>query len=951
MPFAAKSSPPDPAYCTYRHPSLSQAVHNHSTIYTCWPGYLDTECLQAELLEQGRQVVWLRLEPEDSDPATFILSVFQALVKTNPAVGDDIYQQMRQSPGPVSGWAPHFHHLAQVLAEALGEKGVLVLEHIHKLTPLQPVLGLASAHLLPLLPDTVSSILITHERLPATGIPASSVPWGEKELQLPAQAGLELAHDYHLCLPDKTISQTLHLASGRIGALKALFSACDMFGEDFLLDIIQHGRDVKQMLTIILSRWLATLAEEEIQALALCSRTGYVHPDLLRPEIEIECPAPGPWLQSLVGGWRRLRCLWEEPLNSALHQQAYLNPSLCERFARRLAEVGAVEQSIRLSCSLDNFQDVVSTITHYADQWMEFGQWGLLESSLAKLPETIIDDYPQLLYARGEILALTGRGEHARRSFSRATTQFISQGDLPEACRSLLAESAVCASQSETDRAQLCALAARDLAQRAVLNTMQSWADWQLGRLALALDQIPEAQEYLLRALDNAGRDVEDPSAPVFQQLSAILQQLAASEEQIRVHHNAYLRAENALQEAARKLAQILNTPGRELPALFPGLEWARLPVVFKLASLDLEAQDRPRPASGNWRQRFYGFIERITSHNLSKEKPGSVTHASGLPMLQVPLALLSQVQHSPPPAPNPPPVQDAPPVRRQLLALPAPAMVQRVERPTLTLAATPEEPAHHTLVVYCLGSLRLFQAEKWIEAWPSRKAQQIFKYLLLHRNAIVSKDILMDTFWRDSDPEAARRNLHQAIYALRQILKNNGSDIQHILFENDGYCLNPELSLWVDYEEFQEHARIGQQLLRANLPDEALEEYIVAESLYQGDLLAEDLYEDWIQPPRQILLHLYITVASYLTEYHLSHGEYAAAITLCQRILARDSCQEEAHRNLMQCYIHLGQRHLAVRQYQLCLRSLKDELNLAPAEETRQLYRQVIASSKQPTH
>jgi DNA-binding SARP family transcriptional activator len=411
------------------------------------------------------------------------------------------------------------------------------------------------------------------------------------------------------------------------------------------------------------------------------------------------------------------------------------------------------------------------------------------------------------------------------------------------------------------------------------------------------------------------------------------------------------LSAEKSLQEAARKLAQILNTPGRELPALFPGLGWARLPVPFKLASLDLEAQNQPRPAPGSLRQRLYGFLEKITSHNLLKEKPGPAPHAYDAPMLPIPLALPSQAQPSPPPASNPPAMQDAPPARTQLLALPAPAMLQRVERPTLTLAAAPEEPAHYTLVAYCLGPLRLFQAEKWMDAWPSRKAQQIFKYLLLHRNTIISKDILMDTFWRDSDPEAARRNLHQAIYALRQILKNNGSDIQHILFENDGYCLNPELSLWVDYEEFQEHVRLGQHLLRANLPDEALDEYVVAESLYQGDLLAEDLYEDWIQPLRQALLHLYITVASYLTEYHLAHNEYAAAITLCQRILARDSCQEEAHRNLMQCYLNLGQRHLAVRQYQLCLRSLKDELNLAPAEETRQLYRQLIASPKQPTH
>ena len=952
MPVFAKSSPPNPTYCTYRHPSLSQAVHNRSTIYTCLPGYLDTECLQAELIEQERQVAWLRLEPEDSDPATFMLSLLQAIDAKTPAAGEDLRKEMRHSPGPVSGWPPLFHHLAQALAETLGDKGTLVLEHVHRLAPAQPILGLIGSHLLPLLPDSLSCIWITHERLPPASIPAGSVFLGEKELRIPAQIGMDLAHDFELCLPDKIVKQAIYLTGGRVGALKALFSACDMFGQEFLKEIIQHGRDVSQMLTIILSRWLATLDEEEIQALAVCSKIEYMHPDLLRPEIDIECPAPGPWLQSLDGDWRRLRCLWEAPLRSALHEQVYLNLPLYQKLAQRLEELSAVEQSIRLSCATGQFQDAAQTIARHVNQWLEFGQWDLLESLLGNLPENLLDDYPQLLYTHGEILALTGQADHARRSFSRATTQFISQGDLSGSCQSLLAESAVCACQADIDRAQLCALAARDLAQSAGLDQHRGWAEWQLGRLALALGQTPEAQVYLSRALTKTTESVDDTfPASIYHPLTDILQRLTESDEQLRTHYNAYVVAEQASQEASHQLERLLNTPARELPILFPGLEWARLPVIFKLAAPNLAAPDTPEQGPGNWRRRLAGFLERFTSHSLLKETPHPAPAEARMSMLQVSLALPSQAQPPLTLVPEPAAKNDAPQIQTPLLSLPAPALAQRVDRPTLRLATAPEETVRHTLAVYCLGAFRLFQADTWIETWPSRKAQLVFKFLLLHRQTIVSKDILMDTFWRDSDPEAARRNLHQAIYALRQILKNNDTEVQHILFENDGYCLNPELILWVDCEEFQEHARMGQQLLRANLPDEALDEYVIAESLYQGDLLAEDIYEDWIQAKRQALLHMYITVASYLTQHHLARGEYAAAITLCQRILARDSCQEEAHRNLMQCYIHLGQRNLAVRQYQLCLKSLNDELSLSPSEETRQLYRQLVSGSKQPTH
>jgi DNA-binding SARP family transcriptional activator len=557
-----------------------------------------------------------------------------------------------------------------------------------------------------------------------------------------------------------------------------------------------------------------------------------------------------------------------------------------------------------------------------------------------------------MLSAQGEILALTGRIDNARRVLNRATTQYINQADLPGGCQSLLAESALCASQADFDRAQLCALAARELALSAGLDRQRRWAEWQLGRLAIALDQIPEAQVYLSRAVENETAGTVDPYLPsLYHQLADILQRKAESQEQIRNHYSSYLSAEQSSQEATRQIEQILNTPARDLPNLFPSLDWAELPVILKLASTDSAGQEAPEPTIIDWRQRLFGFLERLFSRYLPKEKPSPAALEAGVSMLQISLALPGRPESAVDPSPKPVTRPEAPQPTAPLTALPAPALVQRVERLTLKLPADREEPPRHTLSIYCLGAFRLFQGDKWIETWSSRKAQLIFKYLLFNRHTVVSKEILMDTFWRDSDPEAARRNLHQAIYALRQILKIDGTDMQHILFENDGYCLNPELSLWVDYEEFQEHVRIGQQLLRAGLPDEALDEYVIAESLYQGDLFAEDIYEDWIQPQRQALLQLYITVASHLTAHHLTQSEYAAAITLCQRILARDNCQEEAHRNLMHCYIHLGQRNLAVRQYQLCLRSLKDELGLAPSEETRQLYRQLVSGSKQSTH
>jgi DNA-binding SARP family transcriptional activator len=235
-----------------------------------------------------------------------------------------------------------------------------------------------------------------------------------------------------------------------------------------------------------------------------------------------------------------------------------------------------------------------------------------------------------------------------------------------------------------------------------------------------------------------------------------------------------------------------------------------------------------------------------------------------------------------------------------------------------------------------------VYQDDQLIADWDSLKGKSIFKYLLANQGAPVAKDILMDLFWPDADPEAARRNLHQAIYNLRQTLRRGHPNFVHVQFEDDCYLLNPSTHLWVDSQEFERHVRIGRRLETGQKPGEAIAQYGMAESLYQGDLLEEDLYEDWPTAQRERTRRTYCDIVDRLTEHHVRNGEYNAAIALCQRVLLRDNCHEPAHRRLMRCYLAQGHRHLAVRQYQTCVEILQSELDLAPSRETVMLYESI---------
>lgn len=97
----------------------------------------------------------------------------------------------------------------------------------------------------------------------------------------------------------------------------------------------------------------------------------------------------------------------------------------------------------------------------------------------------------------------------------------------------------------------------------------------------------------------------------------------------------------------------------------------------------------------------------------------------------------------------------------------------------------------------------------------------------------------------------------------------------------------------------------------------------------------------------REQIRNSYLEITDRLSTYYADKGEYSATIALCQKILAQDNCFEAAHRRLMQSYLALGQRHLAVRQYHTCTQTLKAELDIAPSEEIESLYRQIVTSSK----
>ena len=238
------------------------------------------------------------------------------------------------------------------------------------------------------------------------------------------------------------------------------------------------------------------------------------------------------------------------------------------------------------------------------------------------------------------------------------------------------------------------------------------------------------------------------------------------------------------------------------------------------------------------------------------------------------------------------------------------------------------------------LGKFRLTIGELSVKLSASRGVS-LLKYLLLHYRQSTSREVLMDLFWPEAESETARNNLNVAIHSLRKTLRKTVSR-PVITFQDGTYGLEPNLQVWLDVEEFERCVRTGQRLEVREQLTAAVTEYETAISLYQGDFLEQNPYEEWTVLERERLRIAYLDTLDRLSQIYLNQERYAACMTICQLILARDGCREDTHCLLIRCYSRQGQYHLAMRQYQICVEVLRAELDVEPALETKELYKRV---------
>ena len=236
-------------------------------------------------------------------------------------------------------------------------------------------------------------------------------------------------------------------------------------------------------------------------------------------------------------------------------------------------------------------------------------------------------------------------------------------------------------------------------------------------------------------------------------------------------------------------------------------------------------------------------------------------------------------------------------------------------------------------LRVHLLGRFQVALEHEPISqsAWRLRSAAALLKLLALAPDHRLHREQLMELLWPEAEPEAAANNLRYSLHAARRGLSASGGVGDYFHRDGSMLLLGPAELIWTDVRAFEDGVAAAWQGAEA-------EPYQQAAALYIGDLLPEDLYEEWAQDRRTALRASYLALLDRLAGLHEQHGELEQAITTLQQLVAWEPTQESAHLRLMRLYAQTGSRRQALDQYARLAEILERELAVTPDAQAREL-------------
>lgn len=260
---------------------------------------------------------------------------------------------------------------------------------------------------------------------------------------------------------------------------------------------------------------------------------------------------------------------------------------------------------------------------------------------------------------------------------------------------------------------------------------------------------------------------------------------------------------------------------------------------------------------------------------------------------------------------------------------------IERVRKTLAKAGSSDEKVARRPLRLFMC---KQFHVEEENESrvsfsWRTARTQELFLFLLQHRNKVVHKEQIAEMLWEDVDLEKAFAQLYTTVYHIRNELKKFGD---HFKLENasSGYILH------VHHVEIDVH--MWEEAVRSLPPlnEQTVIVYEQAMELYRASYLSDHHYV-WALPEAERLDQLWIRTALEVGKYFDQQGRGKEAYEWYQDICVRYPAVEEAHFAVMKQLAKEKKSLYVHQQYAMLEHSLKEELGLGPSAYVETWYKE----------
>lgn len=111
---------------------------------------------------------------------------------------------------------------------------------------------------------------------------------------------------------------------------------------------------------------------------------------------------------------------------------------------------------------------------------------------------------------------------------------------------------------------------------------------------------------------------------------------------------------------------------------------------------------------------------------------------------------------------------------------------------------------------------------------------------------------------------------------------------------------------------------------------------------MLDGLSVPDPIFQEWLRTACLEIEDLACDAMARAADIAADSGRIGEAINFAKRLVSIDPIREDAHRRLMLCWHRNGERAAALRQYKICAKILKDELQVLPDAATQALYDEI---------